>query len=82
MDQQAQQFYRSIFADLSVDREEASDLTEFFNGLNPPPDLLVSLRATAFKVGSEYLSENRDNNVSILRCINAIVHALEKTSLV
>lgn len=73
-----EKFYHEIFADLSVDREEAAELTEFLVSLNPPPDKLTKLRASAFKVGCSYLSEDdRDANVSLLRTINFVVHAIE-----
>jgi len=74
-------FYREIFADLKVDREEAQELKDFFSKTNPPPDKLVKLRASAFRIGCEFLSEDRDSNVSLLRAINAIVHALEMTCM-
>eukprot|EP00548_Thalassiothrix_antarctica_P006006 CAMPEP_0194130756 /NCGR_PEP_ID=MMETSP0152-20130528/1722_1 /TAXON_ID=1049557 /ORGANISM="Thalassiothrix antarctica, Strain L6-D1" /LENGTH=501 /DNA_ID=CAMNT_0038825365 /DNA_START=165 /DNA_END=1670 /DNA_ORIENTATION=- len=71
--------YRRIMADLTIDGEEAQELVDFFTELNPPPDTLVLLRATAFRIGSELLvDDDRDRNVSILRTINAVVHALEK----
>jgi len=81
MDAEIIAFYRRIFSDLTVDREEAAELTEFLSKLNPPPDKLVWLRAHAFKVGSEFLSEDGDANVALLRTINFIVHAIEKTCM-
>jgi poly(U)-specific endoribonuclease len=81
MDKKVDTFYRSIFADLTLDREEASELTEFFQGCNPPPDKLVWLRATAFRIGSEFLGDDQDGNTALLRCVNAIVHALEQTCM-
>jgi len=83
MDAKVEQFYRQIFADLSVSPEEASELVTFYSSLNPPPDKLVWLRATAFRIGCEFLSEDdKDRNVAILRVINAIVHTLEKSCMV
>jgi hypothetical protein len=83
MDVKVEQFYRQIFADLTVSSEEASELVEFFSSLNPPPDKLVSLRATAFRLGSMYLSEDdKDRNVTLLRAVNAIVHSLETACMV
>jgi hypothetical protein len=70
-------FYRSVFEDLTVDRDEAQELVDFFQDINPPPDTLVFLRSTVFRIGSEYLSEERDNNVALFKAINAIVHAIE-----
>jgi poly(U)-specific endoribonuclease len=78
MDAKVENFYREIFVDPGVDREEAVELTEFLNKLNPPPDKLVWLRATAFKVGCEYLSDDKEYNVNLLRTINFVVHAIEK----
>lgn len=77
-----EQFYRQTFADLTVTQEEASGLEEFFSSLNPPPDKLVWLRATAFRLGCDFLSDDHDRNVALLRAINAIVHSLEKSCMV
>ena len=81
MDQKVEAFYRSIYSDLTLDQEENAELTDFFRGINPPPDKLVWLRATAFRIGCEFLGEERESNVALLRCINAIVHALEQTCM-
>lgn len=77
----AEAFYREIFGDLTVDREEAQELKDFLDGANPPPDKIVWLRATAFRIGSEFLTDDRETNVSLLRAINAIVHAVESSRL-
>ena len=83
MDEKVETFYRQIYKDLKVSPEEASELTEFFQSINPPPDKLVWLRSTAFRIGCEYLSEDsEDQNVALLRAINAIVHSLEFTCMV
>eukprot|EP00980_Cylindrotheca_fusiformis_P008574 scaffold1820_cov129-Cylindrotheca_fusiformis.AAC.15 len=82
MDAQVEAKYREIFTDLTLDSEEAQELIEYFSNLNPPPDKLVWLRATAFRLGSEFLSDDTDKNVSLIRAINAIVHCLEKTCMV
>lgn len=74
--------YREILADLSIDRDESQEIMEKFKELNPPPDKLVWLRAAAFRVGSEFLTEDKDSNIALLRSINAIVHILEKTCMV
>eukprot|EP00545_Synedropsis_sp_CCMP1620_P002812 CAMPEP_0119012320 /NCGR_PEP_ID=MMETSP1176-20130426/6364_1 /TAXON_ID=265551 /ORGANISM="Synedropsis recta cf, Strain CCMP1620" /LENGTH=481 /DNA_ID=CAMNT_0006965253 /DNA_START=55 /DNA_END=1500 /DNA_ORIENTATION=+ len=81
MNASVEAFYRSIFADLTVDREEAEDLVEFFTEANPPPDKIVWLRATAFRIGCEFLTDDADNNTALLRAINAIVHAVEKSRM-
>lgn len=83
MDAQTEQFYRQIYADLEVDGSEASKLAAYFDTLNPPPDKLIWLRSTAFRLACEFLSEDdKDRNVKLLRAVNAIVHALEETCMV
>jgi len=82
MDAKVEEFYRSIFTDLTLDSEESQELVDFYQGLNPPPDKLVWLRATAFRLGCEFLSEDQDQNVALIRAINAIIHCLEKTCMV
>lgn len=82
MDNQVEQFYRRIYADLEVDASEASKLNSYFSSLNPPPDKLVWLRSTAFRLGCEFISDDdKDRNVDLLRAINAIVHSLESTCM-
>jgi poly(U)-specific endoribonuclease len=81
MDAKVEQFYRSIYGDLTVDQEETSKLEDFFAKLNPPPDKLVWLRSTAFKIGCECLSDDHDKNVALLRAVNVIVHSLEQTCM-
>ena len=82
MDSRVKEFYREILADLSIDREDSSDIHEFFTGMNPPPDKLVSIRAAAFSVGSEFLQEDdNETNIALLRCVNVLVHAVEKTCM-
>ena len=81
MHEKTEAFYRSIFADLTLDREESAELVEFFEESNPPPDTLVWLRATAFRLACERLGEDNDQNVALLRCVNAMVHALEQTCM-
>ncbi|KAG7338723.1 endoribonuclease XendoU [Nitzschia inconspicua] len=82
MDAKVEQFYRQIFADLKVSPEEASELEEFFSSCNPPLTKLVWLRATAFRLGCDFLSNDHDHNVALLRAINAIVHCLEQSCMV
>jgi hypothetical protein len=78
MDAKVVAFYRDIFADLTVDREEAAELNAFLASLNPPPDKLLWIRATAFRIAAEFLSEDsKDANVSLLRTVNYLVHAVE-----
>jgi len=82
MDAKVETYYREIFTDLTLDNEEAQELIDYFTSLNPPPDKLVWLRATAFRLGCQFLSEEHDKNVSLIRAINAIIHCLEKTCMV
>lgn len=81
MDAQVEDFYRNVLTDLKVDQEESQELVDYFSKLNPPPDKLVWLRATAFRLGCDFLSEDQDQNVALLRAINAIVHSLESTCM-
>ena len=83
MAQTAVENYREIFADKTLDDEENEELHDFFHTLNPPPDIIIKLRASAFRVASEYLcDDDHDANVSILRCVNSIVHTIETTCMV
>ena len=81
MDAKVVEFYREIYADLSVDREEAAELNSFLSGLNPPPDKLMWMRATAFRIACEFLSDDKEANVNLLRTVNYIVHAIEANCL-
>jgi hypothetical protein len=75
-------FYRSIFSDPGVDREESTEIADFFQRLSCQSDKLVWLRATAFRIGSEHLSTTDPAwNVNILRTINYLVHAVEQFCL-
>jgi len=74
-------YYREIFSDLSVSPEESDEIKEKLVEFNPPPDKLVWLRACAFRIGSEFLTDDKSSNVSLLRCINGIVHAVETTCM-
>jgi hypothetical protein len=78
----AEEFYKELFSDLSVDREENEDLIAFFKENIPPAGSLVALRATAFKAGVGFLTDDKETNISLLRCINMVVHAFETTCLV
>lgn len=72
------EFYNNIFADLTVDPEENKEMAEFFGTENTPPgDQIIHTRATAFRIGCEHLTEDRDANIKLLRCINAVIHAFE-----
>jgi len=74
-------YYRDIFTDLKVDREESEDIIIKYRDANIPPDKLLALRSLAFRIGCEFLSDSTDSNTSLLRSINAVVHALETTRM-
>jgi hypothetical protein len=81
-EEEVQELFRNVFIDLSIDGEENQELFEFFNETNrPPKNRLHFTRAAAFRIGVDFLSEERESNVSLLKCINAIVHALEMTCM-
>jgi len=57
-------------------------LFDFFRNENPPPvKSLTNVRATAFKVGCDFLADDHATNVSLLQCINVVVHAFESVCL-
>lgn len=75
-------FYKELFDDLSVDREESAELYAFFRETHPPAvSALTQTRALAFKVACDHLAEDKEINISLLRCVNVIVHAFEQTCL-
>ena len=74
-------FYREIFSDLSVDGEERKELLNFFGELKPSATGLIWMRAAAFRIGSEFLTDDGDSNVSLLKSINSVVHAIETTCM-
>jgi hypothetical protein len=82
MDQKIEAMYQQIFSDLTLDADESDDLKDFFNEMNPPPDKLVWLRGTAFRIACEFLSDDRDTNMNLLRAVNAIVHVIEFNRMV
>jgi poly(U)-specific endoribonuclease len=87
MDSQIEQFYHRLYTtgdDVSFDPQESNVLYDFLKELNPPPDKLTKLRATAFKVACQHLSNNGDDdpkNVQLLRTIDEIVHAIEEVCM-
>lgn len=83
MDVKVEANYRKIFAENNpMNQKEAHELNAYFEALNPPPDKFVWLRATAFRIGTQYLSGNHDKNVSLLHKINAICNALEHVCMI
>ena len=73
--------YREVLSDLSVSREEDTEIRQKLEEINVPPAKIVWVRAAAFRIGCEFLADDRESNVQLLRCINAIVHAVEMTCL-
>ena len=76
-----EELYREIYADLTVSRDESAEIKQKFIDSNPPPDKLIWLRSAAFRIGSEFLSNEESQNIALLRSINAIVHSLETTCM-
>eukprot|EP00571_Detonula_confervacea_P009856 CAMPEP_0172301444 /NCGR_PEP_ID=MMETSP1058-20130122/3332_1 /TAXON_ID=83371 /ORGANISM="Detonula confervacea, Strain CCMP 353" /LENGTH=513 /DNA_ID=CAMNT_0013011561 /DNA_START=7 /DNA_END=1548 /DNA_ORIENTATION=+ len=68
-----------------ISRAEATALQEFLTdeATRPPLSVLIWLRSTAFRLGSQYLNEENDKakNVALLRSINVIVHTVETTCM-
>lgn len=80
--QQFEAFYREIFTDLTVSPEESGEIKKKLLDVNPPPDKLVWLRASAFRIGTEFLTDKKESNIALLRCVNAVVHAIETTCMI
>jgi len=74
-------YYRTVFADLSVDLEESATIAKKFRDTNPPPDKQLVLRAAVFRIGCEFLTDSKKDNISVLRVISAIVHIMETTCM-
>ena len=78
-----EEIYHELFSDLTIDCEENERLTCFLQETPPPISQLIATRSCAFRIASEYLSEeDSDANIQLLRCINVIVHVIEKTCMV
>lgn len=88
-----EELYRATFADRSITADENEELISTLQGLQtiedaataPPaltPDKLVWLRASAFRIGCEYLAEDREENVKLLRTINAVVRVIAVRAIV
>eukprot|EP00557_Chaetoceros_sp_GSL56_P014737 CAMPEP_0176485866 /NCGR_PEP_ID=MMETSP0200_2-20121128/5267_1 /TAXON_ID=947934 /ORGANISM="Chaetoceros sp., Strain GSL56" /LENGTH=507 /DNA_ID=CAMNT_0017882537 /DNA_START=368 /DNA_END=1891 /DNA_ORIENTATION=+ len=83
--------YRQTFNDRNVSPEESSLLTAHLQSLQQisdgststpmTPDQIVWFRATAFRIACEYLDDCMEENVKLLKALNAVVHALETTCL-
>ena len=72
----ADELFRQIYDDNVVDQDENTALFDFFKqyvgGIDSAQ--VISLRASAFRIASEFLS---GDNVNLFRSLNFIVHALE-----
>jgi len=75
-------YYRTVFADLSVDLEESATIAAKFRDANPPPDKLLVLRSAAFRVGCEFLTDKKTDNILLLKAISAVVHIMETTCMI
>lgn len=68
-----------------ISREEANALRDFLTdeATRPPLSMLIWLRSTAFRLGSQYLDEENDRakNVALMKSINVIVHIIETTCM-
>eukprot|EP00587_Corethron_hystrix_P005135 CAMPEP_0113329430 /NCGR_PEP_ID=MMETSP0010_2-20120614/20903_1 /TAXON_ID=216773 ORGANISM="Corethron hystrix, Strain 308" /NCGR_SAMPLE_ID=MMETSP0010_2 /ASSEMBLY_ACC=CAM_ASM_000155 /LENGTH=480 /DNA_ID=CAMNT_0000191533 /DNA_START=94 /DNA_END=1536 /DNA_ORIENTATION=- /assembly_acc=CAM_ASM_000155 len=64
-----EEHFRDCYADLDVDEEEREGLMEIF------------VDVAAFRIGSEFLTGEKEKDVAVFKCVNAVVHALEKTSM-
>jgi len=81
-----ERYYREIFTDLTVTDEESDEIKDMIRETNPPPDKLLWLRSTSFRIGTEFITTDDDDddkarNISLLKAINAIVHAIETTTM-
>ncbi len=74
-------YFREVCKDLRVTGDESDEIKKKLTEVNPPPDKLVWIRASAFRIGSEFLTDNKDKNNALLKCVNAIVHAIETTCM-
>lgn len=80
-EEKVEDFYRKVYADSSVDQEENQQLYDFFTELKPAPAKLVWMRSAAFRIASEFLIDDKGSNVSLFKCINVVVNALERTCM-
>lgn len=81
MDYKIEAFFKEIYADLSVDRAESEQLNASLASLNPPPDKLTKLRASAFKVACNFLSSDDSRNRTLLNTIQSVVVAVEENCM-
>jgi len=77
MDQRVVAFYQSLYQDLALDRDESARLRTFLLQLNAPPDKIIWLRSTAFRVACPFLTGRHDQGVQMVRLLNSMTHAIE-----
>ncbi len=86
-----QRLYRQLFADRTISPDEDDELISTLQSLttvqdgssSPPaltPDKLQWMRTTAFNVARNYLDDDRDENVKLLKAINAVVSVRDMRS--
>ena len=79
-----EELYRATFTDRAISPEENADLIATLNefqtiqdGASTPPaltpDKFVWLRAAAFRIACEFLVEDKEENVKLLKTINGVV---------
>ena len=77
--EEAESKIREVYSDLTIDVEESQELFDYFQGNIPPVSHLVPLRRTAFTAAVEYLTDDKDENVKLLRCINFVINTFERS---
>lgn len=73
--------YRKIFEDLLIEADESQEIVAFYKNTPPPKDKLRWTRASAFRIGSEFVTDDKTKNIALLRCINSVVHSFELNCL-
>ena len=79
-----QTLYRQLFADRTINPDENEQLISTLQSLtkvpegssSPPaltPDKLQWMRTAAFNIARDYLHDDREENVKLLKAINAVV---------
>ena len=90
-DAKIQRLYRQLFADRTISPDEDDELIATLQSLttvqdgssSPPaltPDKLQWMRTTAFNVARNYLDDEREENVKLLKAINAVVSVRDRRS--
>jgi hypothetical protein len=90
-DAKIQRLYRQLFSDRTISPDEDEELISTLQSLttvqdgssSPPaltPDKLQWMRTTAFNVARNYLDDDREENVKLLKAINAVVSVRDMRS--